>query len=526
MLVDAERIAAEERTRTRERQNRRLRRSLVGLGVVTILALIAGLIAVVQSNRADDQAVEAKTQAALAAQQSVDADTQRAVADEQRSGRGQDAADEATAAEADTAFVNLANTSILERGNRQDLAALLAIEAYRIDPERSRSALFSTFTRNVGFLGYRPLDGAKAVVGIVPLPDGTDALGALDGGRLVRFDIATGSVKQALDPIHSDDGPLDERTMLRLSGDGRVAALAVQGSDALTWQAYDVTSGEPIAAPVAVPFATDGTFPSGTGPIAPFGDASLSADGGLLAIAGGVRGRVLVFRTADGSIVGTADLPPPPDDWSIPAHTASVLFDTDNTLYVGVPDGQVLTIDPSAATNGQLNELTRFPGARWSTEYGLRLGSSDDGARYLITFGSGAVSRIDLPAGTTAWTNLSGSENVPVEPEGEMPRETLVPCRDVVVSSASRHLYCADDFGSVFEQEVSTGARTPRLFDRQTGVTGPLALTVDQHELLASSYSNPAVALWRLDGSGPIQRVIASDQGPSRRSGTTRQRHC
>ena len=94
-----------------------------------------------------------------------------------------------------------------------------------------------------------------------------------------------------------------------------------------------------------------------------------------------------------------------------------------------------------------------------------------------------------------------------------MPHETLVPCRDVVVSSASQHLYCADDFGSVFEQEVSTGARTPRLFDRQTGVTGPLALTVDQHELLASSYSNDAVALWKLDGSGPIQRVIASDEG-------------
>ena len=92
-------------------------------------------------------------------------------------------------------------------------------------------------------------------------------------------------------------------------------------------------------------------------------------------------------------------------------------------------------------------------------------------------------------------------------------RETLVPCRDVVVSSASQHLYCADDFGSVFEQEVSTGARTPRLFDRQTGVTGPLALTVDQHELLASSYSNDAVALWKLDGGGPIQRVIASESG-------------
>ena len=135
-LVDAERLATEERAQTRERQNRRLRRSLVGLGVVTILALIAGLVAVGQSNRADDQATQAQAQAALAAEQSADADAQRAVADQERA-TAETAADQANAAEADTAFVNLANTSILERSNRQDLAALLAIEAYRIDPTRA-----------------------------------------------------------------------------------------------------------------------------------------------------------------------------------------------------------------------------------------------------------------------------------------------------------------------------------------------------------------------------------------------------
>ena len=478
--------------------------------MVTILALIAGLVAVVQSNRADDNATEARAQAALAAQRAVDADTQRAVADEQRSvaedqrtaaedqrTAAEDAAAQATAAEADTAFINLTNTSLLERGNRQDLAALLAIEAYRIDPERSRSALFSTFTRNVGFLGYRPLEGANAVLGVVPLADG-EALGALDGGRLIRFEIATGSTVQILDPIDSVDAPVDEATMLRLSGDGRIAVLAVQGGDALTWRAYDVTSGEPVAPPVTVPFApsTDPTRP------APFGDASLSADGALLAIAGGATGRVLVFATADGSMVGSADFPPP-EPWSIPAHTASVLFDTDNTLWVGVPDGKVMTIDPIGAADGQLSVLTTFPGSKWSTEYGLRLGSSDDGGRYLITFGSGAVSRIDLPAGTTAWTNPSGSENLPVDPDDGKPRSGLVPCRDVVVSTASQHLYCADDFGSVFEQEVSTGARTPRLFDRQTGVTGPLALTVDQKELLASSYSD---GRWHCGSSTGVAR--------------------
>ncbi len=515
-LVDAERIAAEERTRTRERQNRRLRRSLVGLGVVTILALIAGLIAVVQSNRADEQAAEAQTQAALAAEQSVDADTQRAVADEQRSA-AEDAADQATAAEADTAFVNLANTSILERGNRQDLAALLAIEAYRIDPERSRSALFSTFTRNVGFLGYRHLDEADSVLGIAPLADGTDALAALDGGRLVRFDIASGSSLQTLDPVDPVD-PVDpgenivnDATFLRLSGDGRVAVLAVQGEETLTWRAYDVSSGQPLAPPVTVPFARDVAAPVVPLRFEGFGDASVNTDGSLLAIGGGAAGRVLVFDTADGSTIGTALLPPP-DGWPIPAHTASVQFDDDDTLYVGVPSGEVMSMDPRAVADGELSVQTTLVAPAWSTEYGLRFGESDDG-RYLITFGSGAVSRIDLQTGATTWTNRSGSENLVLGASTGQPTDLLAPCRDVVVAADADNLYCADDFGSVAEQRVSTGVRTQRSFDRQSGVTGPLALTVDQSELLASSLTDDSIAVWKLDGSGPIQRVIASEGG-------------
>ena len=59
------------------------------------------------------------------------------------------------------------------------------------------------------------------MLGIVPLADGTDALAALDGGRLVRFDIASGSILQTLEPVVSVDAIVNERTMLRLSGDGR-----------------------------------------------------------------------------------------------------------------------------------------------------------------------------------------------------------------------------------------------------------------------------------------------------------------
>ena len=329
----------------RERQNRRLRRSLVGLGVVTILALIAGLVAVVQSNRADDQANEAQAQAALAAQRVGEPNARARTSSERaRCGRGQrtaaeDAAAQATAAEADTAFINLTNTSLLERGNRQDLAALLAIEAYRIDPERvavgavldvhPQRRLPRLPTARRCECGARSRSARRRA---------SEALAALDGGRLVRFDIASGSIVQTLDPIDSVDDPVDEATMLRLSGDGRIAVLAVQGDDAMTWRAYDVASGQPVAAAGDRSVRAERQIRRRPWQFEGFGDASLSTDGALLAIGGGVTGQVLVFATADGSTVGTANFPPPyADEWSIPAHTASVLFDTDGTLYVGVP---------------------------------------------------------------------------------------------------------------------------------------------------------------------------------------------
>ena len=82
------------------------------------------------------------------------------------------------------------------------------------------------------------------------------------------------------------------------------------------------------------------------------------------------------------------------------------------------------------------------------------------------------MSRIDLPTGTGVDQHERFGEPAGVRTDHRNARRGFVPCRDVVVATASQHLYCADDFGSVFEHDVATGARTPRLFDRQTGVTG------------------------------------------------------
>ena len=61
------------------------------------------------------------------------------------------------------------------RGTQRDAAALLAIEAYRLDDTpRTRSALFGTFTDEERFLDAHRFEGDRGTSGIV-LPDGASA---------------------------------------------------------------------------------------------------------------------------------------------------------------------------------------------------------------------------------------------------------------------------------------------------------------------------------------------------------------
>ncbi|MFM2078109.1 MAG: hypothetical protein RJA49_1999, partial [Actinomycetota bacterium] len=486
-FADAERVAIEERSLLRERQNRRLRRSLVGLVAVVVLALITGGVALVQSHRADQKSAEAGAQRAAAEVSATRAQ------DAQRTG----------------AIENLVNTSSLQRDRRQDLAALLAIEAYRIDPTKARSALFSTFTRNIGFMGYRRVPGITSISSLVVLNDGKTGLAGVDHGRLVRVDLETGAVLATLDEITVEGEPYYV-SFLELSADGRVAVFAVQGAASLVWRAYNTTSGQPLGAPVTVPFAVDSSVPADPALFGGFGDASLNGDGSLLALGGGSAGSVQVFDTSTGSIVGAATVPVPLG-WSIPMRTASVSFAPDGQLFVGAPSGEIRVFDLPSPKDG-LREVRSLQGTEWSAEYGIRY-VTDVAGDYLITFGSARLSRIEVASGQVVWSDLAGSENALLP----QPIDGLAACRDLEVATISRgkpaRIFCTDDFGTVIERNVTNGAATGRVLDRQTGVPGPLAFTPDDHTLVATSYLNNAIGAWRLDGSGPIQRMIASDTG-------------
>lgn len=526
-LADSERVAAEERAALRERQNRSLRRSLVGLAVVVVAALIAGSIALLQSRRAERSAADARTaqsasdiQSELAKKSAADALAAQK-ASEIATNLAEGSAADARAAQLTTAIQNLVDASLLQRGFRQDLAALLAIEAYRIDPGKARSALFSTFTRNVGFLGYQFIDDTSTVPRVVPLATGHEALAVIDGGRLVRLDLDTGAVIETLDTLlPSLADRFDYATLLRVSRDGSTAVLAMQGVAAMVWRAYNIASGRPLVEAQTVgyePVANPAQLIDPNG-FHGFGDGSLSNDGSLFAVSGGPTGHVHVYATHDGSEIGRLQVAAPEvgwEHWPVPWRTASVAFDPDGTLYVGGPTGQILVVDPSSAVNGLIPVLPEntIAATRWGVEYGLRLAfdERDETAKYLITFGSGALSRVDLSEGTTTWMSRGGSANLLLGIG--VPIDGLNPCRDVAVAVTTDRFYCARDFGAVYERDASDGTATRRTFDRQSGPTASISLTSDNEKLLAGSYASNALAAWRLDGGGPVQHVIAQDKG-------------
>src|SRR4029079_16650462 len=96
------------------------------------------------------------------------------------------------------------------RSSQRDLAALLAVEAWKRRPDAvAKSALFGTFTFDPGFLGYIAYDGA-ANVNMTAVPGTGQVLASsfpLNGdthssyGAVRLVDVLTGKEGAPLDPL-------------------------------------------------------------------------------------------------------------------------------------------------------------------------------------------------------------------------------------------------------------------------------------------------------------------------------------
>ena len=145
-----------EQARAQARQNRRLRRSLAGVAVLLVAALVAGVLAYQQRQTARREEREA-------------------------------------------ALTALTSNAAALRTNRRDLAALLAVEAHRLAPSAAtESALFGTFTASPGVVRSVHTDLVINQQGTgATFVGGTDTVAVIDNvGAVHLVDLATGERRQ------------------------------------------------------------------------------------------------------------------------------------------------------------------------------------------------------------------------------------------------------------------------------------------------------------------------------------------
>jgi DNA-binding SARP family transcriptional activator/WD40 repeat protein len=495
----AEQRAAEARLADKVQQNRRLRRSLVGIGVVAALAVGTGAIAVVQRNRAGREqraALDAKSEA----------DTQRTEA-ERQAREAEDQRKAATEAEAraqnsnmDSRLTALATGSLNARSTQRDLAALLAIEAWDRRPDPlSKSALFGTFTYDPGFYGYLRVEDAFQLQGAGLVGTSTALVGGYHekpGGPILVpqvTDMITGEVIRTLEPLVPDwENPDVVDTLdIGASTNGKFGILRARLSaptNETVFAAYDLATGTKVGVNVAVA-TTSYSF-------------AVNDTGSVIAVVTDGAGAVEVYATDTGqlisSIPGVQGAPSSPRD----SYGAGVAFGPDANLYVGSQSTKLRVFDSLTWTVVQEISVPKF-----STSVTLRF--LNDGA-LMVAKGlfaderdiqQGAVTLVDLTAGTVRW-GIEGNDYG----YGE--------CDSFAVDAPTQRLWCGDYFGLIRERSLTTGVRTGQSLQAQRGWVRNMDIvdTTNGRVLVAFGQNIGSIARWGINSNGPIQRQVAVER--------------
>ena len=133
-----------------------------------------------------------------------------------------------------------------------------------------------------------------------------------------------------------------------------------------------------------------------------------------------------------------------------------------------------------------------FPGPRMSSANFVLVSRHG----LLVTSGENAIVAFDRRTGRRRWT---------VDLRGGTYED---PCPFVAIADTARTLYCGSYFGQIEERNLMTGDRTGRTLDPQIGSVGDLAVSADGRELIAFAAQSGVVSRWRLDGSGPVTRLV------------------
>jgi WD40 repeat protein len=408
--ADRDRLAAEDRARHQIRVNRKLRTLLVGVGAALVVAIVAGLLAVRQADRADRTAELAEREAARA-DRTADEAAESAAAAELAAERA-----DKTAIEADARRVG---TQALVTEN-VDESLLMAVAGVQLDDSPgTRANLLTALTRNPALVAAtrspEPLltvdasfDGKVVAVGdpfsgiafhdaatlarLGSFPDPPWTLKFHPGGTMLAMaaNAFNPNGPQQLDPVPVVivDTATFEPASTQLGGQpARATAWNLEYSAngrylAVQFELYgddpDVSTGGAVAVwDLEAPGQPVRRFDAAS--VYDFGWVGLSPDGALLYTASAGGASVVVRDVATGTLVDSVAI----------AHIGGEV--SPNGAVVAVADGRdVVLLD--AAT---LTEQRRLEGQANVTT----LQFSRDGTRFATGAEDGAVTVWDIATG-------------------------------------------------------------------------------------------------------------------------------
>ncbi len=396
------------------------------------------------------------------------------------------AATQETARQREAAVVEaVAATSFALRASERDVAALIAAEAYRRWPDdaRARGALLATFTRGEGLLGNRYIPGAVRIAGDV-IPGSRHAVIVRDNETAGVFDLDSGAL---IDDLQFGDPPSGccAPPQVMVSDDG-ITAVVLRPTDGA--EPLDPTRlGEPRTSELLViDLATRMLRRPPIRLDLDAGRLELSPDGQTAAVADtGSYFRVALVDLASGSsrdVAGYFGGPMTPQ-----SPPTAIAFMPDGSLVIGSTMSELAIADPAV---GDVARSVHIPAM------GANVAMASTRSGRLIAAGEHDLVSVDVASGEVLWTR-------------QFTTSQPSPCAWVAVAEPASKFYCADLVGGIEEHHLESGEPTGRQLDPQLGAVGPISVSTDGRELTSIGAGSAAVTTWRLDGTGPITRMIA-----------------
>ena len=261
----AEAATAEQRFRHQKRQNRRLRGLLAGAAVLLAFAIVAGLLAMRQGDRADRAAVLAEGEAERADQAAVLAEGEAARADQAAVlAEGEAERADRAAVAADARRVG-AQAQLVED---IDHSLLLAVEGVRLDDSAdTRSNLLAALSRSPELIASTRIDGPAISAEVSP--DGSIVGVGKAYGSVSFYDASSGELVGSYDEVpvwkfefHPGGGPLAFSAQPDYSAGTPLDPQSVRLVDPSTLRDQPVQlGGIPESASVSAPhYSADGRF--------------------------------------------------------------------------------------------------------------------------------------------------------------------------------------------------------------------------------------------------------------------------